>query len=73
MSTTLQNAPLGIMSTPILTYTYIMNQEDKTNFVYLSTIQSVNPTANANPDVKFLSESARLSAKIGRIRFNNCS
>ena len=66
MSTTLQNAPLGIMSTPILQYSFTKDQEDKTNYFYQSTLRLTNP------DVKFLSESARISAKLGRIRFNQC-
>lgn len=66
MSTNLQSCTLGAMSTAVSTYEYITDQSYKTNYIYLSTIQSVKPTAIS---FQMRTESARLEARLGRWRF----
>ena len=68
MSTNLQNARMGIMSTATLEYTHITEQKNKTNYFFVSTFNA----ANSNAPFRFKSEQDRISAKLGFLSYNNC-
>lgn len=67
MSDTLQNAPLGIMSTATTEYMHITEQAEKTTFFFVSTFNASSPQP-----YKFKSETERIMSKLGKIRFNTC-